>query len=147
LREARSAEAREYPINLALPDSAPALTPEALSQFEAVALFVDRATAIRPDFTLTNTNAEMVVEICARLDGLPLAIELAAARLRLLSLEAILPHLTHTLSLRFNHGQLTDHRKSGRFCDGLSGVTKSSGLFESREAWRRPGACAFRAPW
>jgi predicted ATPase/DNA-binding CsgD family transcriptional regulator len=89
---------REFPVPpLALPDSVHAGTPEALSQFEAVALFVERATAIRPDFALTNANAATVIEICARLDGLPLAIELAAARLRLLSPEAMLPRLALNL--------------------------------------------------
>ncbi len=70
-----------------------------MSQFEAVALFVERAAAIRPDFALTTENAVTVVEICARLDGLPLAIELAVARLRLLSPEAMLPRLGHGLTL------------------------------------------------
>src|SRR6185503_430678 len=70
-----------------------------LSEFEAVALFVERASAIRPDFTLTDENAATVVEICTRLDGLPLAIELAAARTRLLSPQAILPRLEHALAL------------------------------------------------
>ena len=66
---------------LALPDPAPRRsTPEALSQYAAVALFVERATAIEPDFAVTNENAPAVAEICDRLDGLPLAIELAAAR-------------------------------------------------------------------
>ncbi len=91
---------REFPVPpLALPGSARGLTLDALSQFEAVALFVERAAAIRPDFALTTENAVTVVEICARLDGLPLAIELAVARLRLLSPEAMLPRLGHGLTL------------------------------------------------
>ncbi len=91
---------REFPVlPLALPDAAGALGPESLSHFEAVALFVERATAIRPDFALTNENAATVVEICTRLDGLPLAIELAAARIRLLEPEAMLPRLGHALTL------------------------------------------------
>jgi len=76
----------EYPVPpLALPDSGRSFTPEALSHYGAVALFIERATAIKPDFVVTNANAPAVAEICARLDGLPLAIELAAARIRLLS--------------------------------------------------------------
>ncbi len=90
----------EYPVPpLALPDMARPVTPEALSQYGAVALFVERATAIKPDFAVTNANAQAVAEICVRLDGLPLAIELAAARIRLLSPGAMLPRLGHGLSL------------------------------------------------
>src|SRR5215216_2127711 len=57
---------------------------ESLTRFEAVRLFVDGARGIRPDFSLTEENAPAVIEICSRLDGLPLAIELAAARIKLL---------------------------------------------------------------
>ncbi len=73
--------------------------PERLSQFEAVKLFIERAMAVRPDFAVTNENAPAVAQICARLDGLPLAIELAAARIRLLTPQAILSRLEHRLSL------------------------------------------------
>ena len=75
---------QEYPVPpLGLPDPAhlPPLTQ--LSQFEAVALFIERARAVKPDFDVTNDNAPAVAEICVRLDGLPLAIELAAARIRI----------------------------------------------------------------
>src|SRR4029078_12018268 len=90
----------EYPVpTLALPDPGRPLVWDSLSQYGAVALFIDRATAIKPDFTVTNANAPAVAEICARLDGLPLAIELAAARIRLLPQEAMPRRLGHGLAL------------------------------------------------
>ena len=64
-----------------------------ITHYEAVRLFIERATAAKSDFTITNENAPAVAEICHRLDGLPLAIELAAARIRLLSPQAILARL------------------------------------------------------
>jgi predicted ATPase len=66
---------------------------------EAMTLFVERARAIRHDFALTDENEPVVAEICARLEGLPLAIELAAARVRLLSPQAILSRLERPLEL------------------------------------------------
>lgn len=66
---------------------------EDLAQLDAVQLFVDRATAVRPSFALTSENAELVARICWRLDGIPLAIELAAARVKVLPLEQILARL------------------------------------------------------
>lgn len=72
---------------------------EQLSQYEAVRLFIERAQAAKPDFTVTNANAPAVAEICWRLDGLPLAIELAAARIRLFSPQAILERLGRRLKL------------------------------------------------
>jgi predicted ATPase/class 3 adenylate cyclase/DNA-binding XRE family transcriptional regulator len=70
-----------------------------LTQYEAVRLFIERAVAVRPDFQVTNANAPAVAEICHRLDGLPLAIELAAARVRLLPPQAILERLVSRLQL------------------------------------------------
>ncbi len=66
---------------------------ERLSQYEAVKLFIDRVTAVRPDFVITNANAPALAEICSRLDGIPLAIELAAARARVLELDQIAARL------------------------------------------------------
>ena len=90
----------EFPVPpLALPD-ARSLPPVAvLSQYPAVALFVQRAIAVKPDFELNRENALAVAEICARLDGLPLAIELAAARVKVLSLASIGTRLASRLQL------------------------------------------------
>ncbi len=72
---------------------------EALTQFEAVRLFITRATAVRPAFAVTNANAPAVAGIAARLQGMPLAIELAAARVKLLTPDQILARLEHHLEL------------------------------------------------
>ncbi len=91
---------REYPVPpLGVPDPKHLPSLAGLSQFESVALFIERAMAVRPDFAVTSANAPAVAEICARLDGLPLAIELAAARVRLLSPQAIMDRLGDRLGL------------------------------------------------
>jgi tetratricopeptide (TPR) repeat protein len=72
---------------------------EQFSTFESVALFVERAMAVRPDFAVTGANAPAIAEICVRLDGLPLAIELAAARVRVLSPQAIMDRLGDRMAL------------------------------------------------
>jgi len=74
---------------LPYPDTESAPAPVILAGYEAVALFIERARAAQPGFALTEYNAALVARICARLDGSPLAIELAAARLRAMSLEQI----------------------------------------------------------
>src|ERR671911_12211 len=90
----------EFPVPpLSLPDTASVPPLESLTRYEAVRLFVDRARAIRPDFSLTEENAPAVIEICMRLDGLPLAIELAAARIKLLPPQAMLSRLDNRLKL------------------------------------------------
>jgi predicted ATPase/class 3 adenylate cyclase len=91
---------QEYPVPpLQLPDVEHLPPLDVLSQYEAVSLFIQRAKAVHPGFAVTDENAPSVAEICARLDGLPLAIELAAARVRVLSPDAILDRLQHRLAL------------------------------------------------
>jgi predicted ATPase/class 3 adenylate cyclase len=86
------------PLSLPAP-AAHATTAIELSQFEAIQLFVERARAVRSDFRLTDDNASAVAEICRRLDGLPLAIELATARMNLFSPEALRDRLGSRLKL------------------------------------------------
>ena len=90
----------EFPVPpLALPDLKSIPQIEVLAGLPAVALFVERAQAVRREFALTKENAPAVAAICARLDGLPLAIELAAARIKLLSPAAMLARLESRLNL------------------------------------------------
>lgn len=70
-----------------------------LSQYESVALFIQRAKALKDSFTVTDENARAVSDICSRLDGLPLAIELAAARIKLFPPQALLQRLSRRLTL------------------------------------------------
>ena len=91
---------REYAVpTLTLPRRKPPPTLEQMTQFEAVRLFIDRAQAVKSDFIVSNENAPAVAEICHRLDGLPLAIELAAARIRMLSPQAMLTRLEQRLPM------------------------------------------------
>lgn len=90
----------EFPVpSLALPNLTHMPPLEPLTQYEAVRLFIERARAVKPDFTVTNENAPAVAEICVRLDGLPLAIELAAVRVKVLTPEALLARLSRRLHL------------------------------------------------
>jgi predicted ATPase/class 3 adenylate cyclase len=91
---------REFAVPpMAVPDLKHLPELMALSQYEAVALFIQQAQAVKPDFQVTNTNAPAVAAICARLDGLPLAIELAAARSKYFSPETLLARLERRLSV------------------------------------------------
>ena len=90
----------EFPVPpLALPDAKSLPPLEQLSQYSAISLFIQRAEAVKPDFKLNEDNAVAVAEICSRLDGLPLAIELAAARTKLLSPSAMRTRLASRLQL------------------------------------------------
>jgi predicted ATPase len=91
---------REYPVgSLALPAPGQIGSLEVLGRIEAIALFVERAREISPKFDLTVDTGAAVAEICRRLDGLPLAIELAAGQTKLLSPDALLRRLQHSLPL------------------------------------------------
>jgi predicted ATPase/class 3 adenylate cyclase/DNA-binding CsgD family transcriptional regulator len=93
---------QEFPVPpLALPELAQLslVALDILAQYPAVALFVQRSQAVKPDFVLTAENARAVAEICVRLDGLPLAIELAGARVKLLPPQSLLARLSNRLAL------------------------------------------------
>ncbi len=91
---------REFPVlPLALPDPQHLPDGETLSRYGAIALFCERAREVQPTFELTAEQAPLITAICVRLDGLPLALELAAARLKLLSLPALLERLEHRLAV------------------------------------------------
>ena len=90
----------EFPVPpLELPDPRRLPAIDTLSQYAAVELFIQRALAVKPDFRVDNANAPAVAEICVRLDGLPLAIELAAARIKLFPPQAMLARLGRRLEL------------------------------------------------
>ncbi|PTR22149.1 putative ATPase [Rhodococcus sp. OK519] len=88
---------RVPPLTVPVPDESTPL--RALAQYEAISLFTERAAAAVPGFELTDDNRESVVAICSELDGLPLPIELAAARLRAMSVDQVLEHLTDRFRL------------------------------------------------
>jgi non-specific serine/threonine protein kinase len=96
----------EHPVPpLELPASGGLPSVEGIAESEAVRLFVERAAAVQPGFALSDANTVTVVEICRRLDGLPLAIELAAARIKVLSPPALLARLEHRLPLLTGGGR------------------------------------------
>jgi predicted ATPase len=96
----RVRDERMVPIlPLALPDAERLPDLQTLAQVPAVALFIERVREVQPDFALTADNAQAIAEICQHLDGLPLALELAAARTNVLTPEALLARLEHRLPL------------------------------------------------
>ena len=125
------------PLDLPDPERLPSI--EALAQSDAVKLFIERARAVKPDFMVTAENAAAVAEICYRLDGLPLAIELAAARAKLLSPQAMLPRLKNGLDLlASSSADRTDRQRTLRGAiawsydlldDGLKRLFARSGVF------------------
>ena len=107
---------QECPVPpLAVPDPRTRPTPEGLATCESVRLFAERAAAVAPDFAVNEGNASAIAQIARRLDGLPLAIELAAARVKLLPPEAILARLEHSLRLLTGGGRdLPDRQQTLR---------------------------------
>jgi predicted ATPase/DNA-binding CsgD family transcriptional regulator len=92
--------------SLTLPDLRRLLDVESLSRYESARLFVERAAAVKPTFTLTEQNAPAVARVCYRLDGIPLAIELAAARTKVLSVEEISDRLDGSFGLLASVGRM-----------------------------------------
>ena len=92
LRLSGEVEFKVPPMNL--PEATQQLAKETAAQYDAVQLFVERARLVAPDFALTSENATTIARICARVDGLPLALELAAARIKLLTPEQLLEKLS-----------------------------------------------------
>jgi predicted ATPase/uncharacterized protein HemY/DNA-binding XRE family transcriptional regulator len=91
---------REFKVlPLSLPDLNHLLEPEGLMHYTAIALFVLRAQTFLPSFEVNQNNASVVAELCTRLDGLPLAIELAAARVKMLSLQSLLARFTQNIQV------------------------------------------------
>ncbi|ABL06674.1 protein kinase [Mycobacterium ulcerans] len=102
---------------LRYPDTTTGTSRAALADYDAVALFVERAQAARPGFTLTEHNAGAIALICSRLDGVPLAVELAAARVRAMSVQQIAARLSESFALlsRGYRGSPT-HQQTLRCC-------------------------------
>jgi predicted ATPase len=135
---------QEYPVPpLPLPTDPAAVPWAELESSPAVALFVDRARAVRPGFALAEGNAAEVAEICCRLEGLPLAIELAAARIRLLDPAALLARLTVSLdALGTGAVDLPERQRTLR-----ATVQWSVGLLDEAERSLLETAAVFAGGW
>ena len=162
------ARERIYPVPpLELPDPSMPRTLARLRETEAIRLFCDRAREARPDFGLCAANAEAVAEVCVCLDGLPLALELAAARTTLLSPHALVARMGGRLDLlkavpghglAERHGtlraaiewsyDLLDTRSAGAVCQprGLRGRVHARRRRGGRRQWRRRRARRRRVP-
>jgi non-specific serine/threonine protein kinase len=120
---------------LTVPDLRQPVTPQSLPQYESVNLFIDRAVRARPDFVLTDGNCRDVAKICHRLDGVPLALELAAARLRSLSPRDLAERLENKYSLLTQGSRVAPSRhQTLRLCVDWSYEQCSA---EERLLWSR----------
>jgi predicted ATPase len=97
--------------SLSMPDPEHPPPVEELIRYEAVKLFVERAKAVAPSFELTEQNASAITGVCRQLDGMPLAIELAAASTRVLSVEQIASRLADNFRLLRSHSRTMDPRQ------------------------------------
>jgi predicted ATPase len=138
---------QEFPVPpLALPDLAHLPEPQTLAQRASVRLFVLRAQAVQPAFELTEANARTIADICVRLDGLPLAIELAAARSKLLPPQALLKRLEHRLSVLTGGCTLEaaevvcqqDSNQSSRVLEGVASLLDKSLLQQTAREGEEP---------
>ena len=142
-----------------LPGGERGLDAATVSQYAAVRLFIERAVAVRPAFAVTNENAPAVAAIAARLHGMPLAIELAAARIKLLSPDAILARLEHQLDVLSAGGRdLPERQQTLRGAiawsydlldDGSRRLLDRLSVFAGRRGHRggRGGRAARRPSW
>ncbi|MGE5407343.1 MAG: tetratricopeptide repeat protein [Syntrophothermus sp.] len=130
---------KELPVPpLALPPVDRMLDHQPLSQYAAVQLFIERAQAARTGFEVTSENAPIVAEICHRLDGLPLAIELAAARIRMLSPRALLERMEQSFDVL--GGGIRDLPERQRTLDAVIDWSHSLLGDEEKRLFRRLGA-------
>lgn len=120
---------------LSVPDGEQLPPPESLTRYEAVSLFVDRAVAVQPSFALSASNVDAVVRICQCLDGIPLAIELTAVRLRAISANEILERLEdrYALLTAGSPGALPRHQTLRALIDWSSGLCSP----EEQTLWAR----------
>lgn len=113
---------REFPVTqLGIPEERNSYEIEELMEVSAVKLLVERAQAVKPNFTITEENKESIIAICRRLDGLPLAIELAAARIKVFSPQALWKRISSSLDiLSTNASMHPDRHKTIRTAIGWS---------------------------
>jgi predicted ATPase len=144
LRVSGEQECPVPPLAVPDPDAGPAAA--SLAACESVRLFAERAAAAVPGFTISDENAPAVADIARRLDGLPLAIELAAARVKLLPPEAIVPRLEHSLGLLTGGSRdLEDRQRTLRatiawsydlLTEGARRLLAACSVFAGGPAWR-----------
>ena len=128
---------------LSVPDRTAPVALETVEDFSAVALLCERARAVRPGFTLTASNAPAVAEICRKLDGLPLAVELAAVHLRVLPPEALLAQMTHRLDI-LQHGPRDLPRRQRTLHETIAW---SYGLLSEDDQWFFRQLAVFVGGW